>query len=305
MKRLAVCLALAAAACSAQTLRIGVFGLFCPVALELAPVRGGALEVSAGGSRFVLEDGEAAKIFLRRGAIECRWRGGAVNSSTVTASPRGEAGLLLSVPGKVKRRFLGRIEIRAARGALAPVILMDLEVAVASAVSAESLPGTPLEALKAQAVVTRSYYEAARGRHTGVDFCDTTHCQFLREPPGARDAAAIATLATRGLALSWRGKPIAALYSASCGGRTRPLERAGPEDYPYFAVVCPYCARGRHVACTYCTRTTGRWANRRGSGSGHGIGLCQTGAGAMAAEGAGFQAILERYFPNAVLVSLR
>jgi peptidoglycan hydrolase-like amidase len=51
---------------------------------------------------------------------------------------------------------------------------MDLEVAVASAVAAETLPGTPLEALKAQANVTRSYDLAGR-RHAGFDLCDTKH----------------------------------------------------------------------------------------------------------------------------------
>jgi SpoIID/LytB domain protein len=35
-----------------------------------------------------------------------------------------------------------------------------------------------------------------------------------------------------------------------------------------------------------------------GLGRGHGIGRCQRGAGAMAESGAGFQEILENYFPN-------
>ena len=41
-----------------------------------------------------------------------------------------------------------------------------------------------------------------------------------------------------------------------------------------------------------------------GTGQGHGIGLCQRGAKAMAEEGASFRAILSHYFPNTVLVSL-
>ena len=36
----------------------------------------------------------------------------------------------------------------------------------------------------------------------------------------------------------------------------------------------------------------------RGSGFGHGLGLCQEGAHVMAARGAGFQRILEKYFPG-------
>src|ERR1039458_7897639 len=41
----------------------------------------------------------------------------------------------------------------------------------------------PSEALKALAVAARSYFVAGKGRHRDFDFCDTTHCQFLREAP--------------------------------------------------------------------------------------------------------------------------
>ena len=39
-----------------------------------------------------------------------------------------------------------------------------------------------------------------------------------------------------------------------------------------------------------------------GVGNGHGIGLCQAGAGAMAESGAGFQEILLHYYPNSDIV---
>ena len=39
----------------------------------------------------------------------------------------------------------------------------------------------------------------------------------------------------------------------------------------------------------------------RGSGFGHGLGLCQEGAHVMAARGAGYQKILEKYFPGTVV----
>ncbi len=298
MTRLTLCLTLAATASFAQTLRIGVFGLFRPTEAQLSPGRGDTLEVQAGGTVFSLRDGESATISLERDTVECRWSGGAVTSRVVTASSRGGE-LVLAVPGKLRRRFRGAIEVTAAERALVLVILMDLETAVASVVAAESRPGAPLEALKAQSVASRSFYVAHR-RHTRFDFCDTTHCQFLREPPRAQDPGARAALATRGLVLLWRGTPVAALYSASCGGRTRPLAQPEPGDYPYFAVDCPSCTRGSRAGCDYCVRTTGAWANRRGSGAGHGLGLCQAGAAFLASRGSGFRDILEHYYPNAV-----
>jgi stage II sporulation protein D len=41
-----------------------------------------------------------------------------------------------------------------------------------------------------------------------------------------------------------------------------------------------------------------------GTGEGHGIGLCQAGAKAMAASGATFREILGHYYPNTTLVNL-
>ncbi len=288
MRRVVLSFALAAATCLAETVQIGVFGLFHPVQLRLAAVRGDAVEVRAGTASFVLRDAETATVALRDGEIECRWRGGAARSSTLSALPR-DGSLILSIPGKIQRQFQGRLEIGASKNALRPVVVMDLEVAVASVVAAESQPGASIEALKAQAVVARSFYVASHRRHAAFDFCDTTHCQFLRAPPGASRAPARAAAATRGLILAWHGTPVAALYSAHCGGRTRIPVRAGPGDYPFFAVPCSSCAR----------------SPRRGSTDGHGIGLCQTGAAAMAASGAGFRAILEHYYPNTVLAPER
>jgi len=288
MRRVVLSFALAAAPCFAATVRIGVFGLFHPVQLRLAAARGGALEVRAGEASFVLRDTESATVALHDGEIECHWRGGAATSRSLSASPR-DGSLILSVPGKIQRQFQGRLEIGVSRSTLRPVVAMDLEVAVASVVAAESPPGAPVEALKAQAIVARSFYVAAHRRHAAFDFCDTTHCQFLRAPPRASQAAARATVATRGLILAWHGTPVAALYSAHCGGRTRIPTRAEPGDYPYFAVPCSSCAR----------------AKRHGATAGHGIGLCQTGAAAMAVSGAGFRAILEHYYPNTVLAPER
>ena len=136
-----------------------------------------------------------------------------------------------------------RLDVQCQIDELVAVVEMDLETAVASAVAAESVPGASLEALKAQAVATRSYYLASRSRHGQFDFCDTTHCQFLREPPSPHSLAAQAAAATRGLVLFYDGAPVPALFTGSCGGRTRTLAEIGlaPAPYPYFSVPCNYC----------------------------------------------------------------
>jgi len=164
---------------------------------------------------------------------------------------------------------------------------------VASVVGAEQVMSAPPEALKAQAVAARSFLVASGRRHHGFDFCDTTHCQFLREPPAESHPAARAARETAGLVLDYRGTPIAAFYSASCGGHTRTLADAGlrsDDGYPYFSVEC-VVSTPRHVD---------------GERRGHGVGLCQNGAAGMAAElGASFVDILRHYYPGTTVEAHR
>jgi peptidoglycan hydrolase-like amidase len=245
---------------------IGVFGLFHPVELEVRPAPGGVIVVKSGEGEREIE-----------GSHSVRLR----SATSVTGRDGAPVRFVLSVPGRIRREFVGTLEVRPQSSELLAIVTMDRETAVASIVAAESPPGAPMEARKAQAVVARSFLIAAHGRHEGFDFCDTTHCQFLREPPGSTSLSRRAQEATAGLALTYEGRPIAALYSANCGGRTRTLSDAGwqAEPYPYFAVDCPV----------------------RGEVSGHRIGMCQTGAEELARRGSTFREILSHYFPAAAI----
>ncbi len=288
----------------------------------------------------LLADGREAHLRLAGRTLECLEGESVFSGSVFRAQSRdgGPAEFVLSVPGKISRLYRGTLEVTVHDGELVPVVTMDLEEAVASAVAAESPPGAALAALEAQAVVTRSYYLAAR-RHNGFEFCDTTHCQFLRELPPVGSAALVATQCTRGLVLLYRGEIVPALFSASCGGRTRSLGEVGlePQGYPYYSVVCAYClhhatewsavlsrAQAEGLADgapteekrlkidrklgwstipgnNFTTEIAGEALVVRGSGQGHGVGLCQLGAAGMAASGQSFQDILNYYFRNTSL----
>jgi peptidoglycan hydrolase-like amidase len=257
-------------ACSAQIVRIGVFSLFRPVELRVTPWSGSLL-IAAGADRVVLEGRQ--RYAIRLAGMPARVQ--------VTAADGSDTDFVLSIPGKIERRFHGTLTVQRSDNNLIAVVAMDRELAVASVVAAELPPTVPLEALKAQAVAARSYYAASGPRHHGFDFCDTTHCQFLREPPSGPSNALRATAETRGLLLDYLGKPFAALYSASCGGRTRSRDDAGG-GYSYHAVLCDFCQR-----------------HSPGVVDGHRLGLCQRGAAGMAASGADFRSILDHYYPGA------
>ncbi len=193
---------------------------------------------------------------------------------------------VLRIPGRIERHYRGQLKLVREGNEVIPVVTMDLETAVASIVAAESPPGAPMEALEAQAIVARSFLMASPPRHEHAQFCDTTHCQFLREPPPADSPFNEAALATDGLVLTYGRRIVQALYSADCGGHTRALKAAqlGPSQYPYFIVDC---------------------AARTGIASGHRIGLCQRGAAAMAGHGAVWREILRHYFPGTAVTPLQ
>lgn len=251
-------------------------------------------------------------------------------SMTVTEAVRypDSAEWRLEVPGRIARTFTGKLSIAKRDGALEPAITMNIETAVASSVAAEMPADAPEEALKAAAVLARSFY-AASGR---TRFCDTTHCQFLRSPTPATIEAA---RATAGLLVTYRGFGIAPLYSSSCGGQTRAGSDVGitSDSYPYFSVRCARCNReesdwtrrvdaanaGRLLherteqarlayvrrfgwsalpGNNYQVRREGDVLVFHGRGQGHGVGVCQKGVIAMARQGAGFRDILRHYLPD-------
>src|SRR5208283_3915004 len=327
---------------SAQSVRIGVLGIFHPHQLTLSACDAEAIVVTASGQTFFLQPGSATERLQIRASgniLLLSLAGKEIRTKELHAAGRNQdaANLVLSVPGKLERRYRGTLDVKIVAGVLVPVITMDLETAVASVVQAESLPGTPFEALKAQAVVTRSFFAAGAGRHAEFDFCDLTHCQFLREAPRPGSPAARAAEATRGLIITFGDRPVATMFTPSCGGHTlTPADIGIPSGgYPYFSVVCDYChknpvrwsrrvtaedaallsdhreaerlAVGRRLGWNavpsnnFKAQKSGTEFVLEGVGQGHGVGLCQRGARAMAEEGAGFHEIIDHYFPNTSL----
>ena len=211
---------------SVADVRIGVLGLFHPTQVEVRAPDGVALILRGGKNLIVLENSSgisAASVLISGSNVIVSAGAQSITASKLIVTGRDSkpADFVLAVPGKIVRRYHGTLETRPTAGTLTNIVTMDREIAVASVVAAENAPDTPFEALKAQAVATRSYFIAGGRRHYDFDFCDTTHCQFLREPPAPGTAAARAVTATRDLVLVYDSHPVAAMYTRSCSGRTR------------------------------------------------------------------------------------
>lgn len=263
---------------------------------------------------------------VQAGALTCQ--AGSRRFSTRTLRALGPATLI--IPGRIERTYSGPITITAERNELTAAVTLPLEDAVAAAVAAET-PSAPEEALKAQAVLARSYYAALHPRHGALDFCDTTHCQFLRETPHPTHPAALAAQATRGILLLHEGHHFGPMYFRSCAGRTLTAAQVklNGSVYPYHSVACEGCSPpsrwearitreeaaalpaenarlelgrkygwNRIASNSFEASPDGDHVILRGTGEGHGLGLCQRGAAAMARAGRDYRVILAHYFPR-------
>ena len=258
----------------AATVHISVLGSFHPVQFELKPAKGQTLVVESAGRSEIVQGERTVPLY---GPAKVAGRNGAMVRFS------------LGIPGGVTREYIGKLEVRRAGIELLAIVEMNREDAVAAIVEAEGAAGLPFEARKAQAVVTRSYLAGAHNRHQGYDFCDTEHCQLLKDVPPSNSAASRATLATHGQVLTYKGEVIAAMYSANCGGHTKSLAQTNWEGaaipqpgYPFFSVACPL----------------------RGHASGHGVGMCQMGAIAIAEHGYPARIILGHYFPGTTITAV-
>ncbi|MFY0577173.1 SpoIID/LytB domain-containing protein [Cystobacter fuscus] len=125
--------------------------------------------------------------------------------------------------GATTRRYRGALRATVLDGRIALFNELSVEDYLRGVVGSE-LAGKP-EALKAQAVVSRTYALAGRNRHerAGYDVCDLTHCQLYRGRQDERPEVDKAVEATRGRVLRGRhaSEPLApAYFHSSCGGAT-------------------------------------------------------------------------------------
>jgi SpoIID/LytB domain protein len=150
-----------------------------------------------------------------------------------------------------KGYFFAREEDRAYRGLLeiSPhpgngfnvINRVTLEDYTAGVLPAEMTATWPMEALKAQAIVVRTYVLSKLGRHNddGYDVSDDVADQVYRGVRAEEPKSSEAVRQTAGLVVEYRGKMMPVVFSAECGGHTQDYEEAwgykspvvGVEDY--------------------------------------------------------------------------
>lgn len=154
------------------------------------------------------------------------------------------------------RNYEGReLEISIKYGRLALVNSLPLELYLARVLPAEMDPDDfTHEALKAQAVVARTWALRNLGRHQrfGYNFCDTTHCQVYRGSRQVSRRAEAAVRQTLSEVITYEGRPAEAFYHSTCGGNTVAIEDAwGGVPLPYLRSVEDRWAPGSRPYCQH------------------------------------------------------
>jgi len=165
----------------------------------------------------------------------------ALSITKVRVEPSGEG--LLAVDGK---RYRGSLEILVdASAGLRVVNVLPLEEYLRGVVPAELGPEVwpEIEAQKAQAVAARTYAVRNLGRFAeeGFDLCDSPRCQVYEGKGGEHPLSDAAIRSTSGMIAVYKGEPINALFTSTCGGHTEDGGEIFPEEAaPYLKGVPCY-----------------------------------------------------------------
>lgn len=144
------------------------------------------------------------------------------------------------------RRYRGNLDfLPASRSGFDVVNVVGIEDYLAGVVTSEMPSKSPLEALKAQAVASRSYCmerilsRVSRAWHLTDGTLSQCYGGIGSETASGRAAVA----ATGGKVLLWSGRPAMAVFSASCGGMTDSAREVwGGSGHEFLrGMECKYC----------------------------------------------------------------
>jgi len=185
------------------------------------------------GAAFTVSDASGRTITLPAGrytvASDLTLRGAQL-TAPVTIAP--SATFLTLGAGRVR----GTLTLELDGSRLQAINTLELEQYIADVVSCENPAYWPPEALRAQAIASRSYALANLRPDATFDLYDDDRSQNYRGLTKEYPTAVAATAATRGQVLRYHGRLVNAFFSASNGGVTRRAESVfGGPPLPYLA----------------------------------------------------------------------
>jgi stage II sporulation protein D len=128
--------------------------------------------------------------------------------------------------GVEDRQYRGSLEVKTSPEGFRLVNVISLEEYLYSVLPSEMSNSFPEEALRAQAVIARSYALYRKSivrphRRDGFDLCDSQHCQVYRGASNEGERTTRAVDETRAEVLMSGGRLTSPLFHANCGGHTQ------------------------------------------------------------------------------------
>lgn len=179
-------------------------------------------------------------------------RGTKISSKSITFSASGNSvlvsGKLMSPPISIRssspilydrRPYIGSFAVTVYGGNISFVNVLDVESYLRGVLKMEVNPAWPLESLKAQAIISRTYALNQIGRHgsNGFDVCATQHCQVYRGINAHDRTIDKAITSTAGRVLTYHGALAKALFHSDSGGTTAAAGDVWGGDMPYLVSV--------------------------------------------------------------------
>ena len=146
-------------------------------------------------------------------------------------------------------KYTGNITVWKGDGGLYVVNEIPLEDYIKDVVAVEVSPDWDKEALKAQAVVTRTYavYQKMTNGNAIYHIASSVlHQVYKGNNPDARVSSAVEE--TKDEVLTFDGKPIESFYHSTCGGKTENPEEVFGKSYPFLHSVETGCTLSPYAA---------------------------------------------------------
>ncbi len=147
----------------------------------------------------------------------------------------------------------GDLHVLSREEGLLVINVIDLEEYVEGVVPSEMNAGWSLEALKAQAVATRTYalYQQMMHADKDYDLVATVQDQVYGGRLKVDERVRQAVGETKGLAVTFQERPILAAFSSTAAGPTEDVTNVWSQDLPYLkGVECPFDSRSPYYRWT-------------------------------------------------------
>ena len=135
-----------------------------------------------------------------------------------------------------QKRYSGILNIFVLDSEILVINILKIEKYLSSVVGSEMPAKWPLEALKAQAIASRTYALKQKGNSL-YDIDSTQRNQVYNGLESSTYKTSRAVRSTRSLVLTYKNKLISALFHSSSGGMTENSQDVWKNEYPYLSSV--------------------------------------------------------------------